>query len=156
MANIFDFLGQYGNYTGGEGMPDYGHRHGGDYGGGTGGADGEGGGRWSSKSGGGGGGNPDAAMQYAMIQPFQGNARGLLEQQLAKGGYTGVMDSSLYAPMSVGYVNGLNGTPQYSGANYMSALRNELDAQGVKPTNGNKDDEDGQNSVRNFFNFGNR
>lgn len=75
-------------------------------------------------------------MRYAQAQPFMGNAQGLIAEQLAKGGYGDVSGllAAMYQPMNVGYaVDPQSGNRLYSGAAYMAALRNGLEAQGVQP-----------------------
>lgn len=81
-------------------------------------------------------------MQYMMMPGFVAGSQGLLADQLSRGGYGSQAEISgllgqLYQPMSMGYVEGANGSPQYSGTAYMDALRKQLEAQGIKPDTGN-------------------
>lgn len=76
----------------------------------------------------------ETQMMKRMVQPFMGDAQGLLAQQLAKGGYgdlSGLL-AQTYQPMNIGYVTDPAGNRQYSGAAFMNALRGGLDAQGIK------------------------
>jgi len=76
-------------------------------------------------------------MQYTVIPGFVAGTQGLLADQLSRGGYgnsteIGGLLGQLYQPMNIGYVEGANGAPQYSGTAYMDALRKQLVAQGIE------------------------
>lgn len=76
-------------------------------------------------------------MGYTVIPGFVAGTQGLLADQLSRGGYGGQAEISgllgqLYQPMNIGYVEGANGAPQYSGTAYMDALRKQLVAQGIE------------------------